>query len=289
MAKNTNKVNSKKHIDINAVPADISALWQGNIKITEQYACGGKFARDVNSIIPEYKKISSDPDNIDWFVVVRVLNNGISFHTVHKIAGIQSLDSSSHMCGFCDGVRKAAENNDRIICGYCYDHAQERRMPTVLARHWLNMFILSNFDIPAEYMSRLAIYTNIFRFNSSGDIANFTHALNLYKIMIAFPGVQFGLYSKNKPVVEKLFSTYGKPANCRYVQSSLLIDKAAIISKYADITFTVYTADMIDAALSAGDNECNGKMCAACGWKCYKPETAGGWITGTNTAELLRV
>lgn len=209
----------------------------------------------------------------------------VSFHDSGKIEGCCSCDSSCHNCKFCQNMIKAAANNPLIICGYCYDDAQESRWKNVENRHGLNMRILSAIDFTLEELATLPI-TEICRFNSSGDVPSETYARNCIRIAISHPYAHCALWAKNVAAVEKAFDELGKPSNMIFVQSSLLIGIACNRSRYADYTFTVYPdEETTQAAIRSGAHECNGKKCKECGYKCY----LGTWEKGADIAELLRV
>ena len=124
----------------------------------------------------------------------------INYHETHKIAGAYSCDSSCHNCAFCQKMRKAAESDPTIICGYCYDHAQEIRMPSVKEAHGLTLFILSNVLFTVDDWKRRPIskklrteWENILRINSAGETENVTQGINYLNLLYANP-VFFGGY-----------------------------------------------------------------------------------------------
>lgn len=221
----------------------------------------------------------------------------INYHDIHKIAGAYSCDSSAHNCEFCKKMQKAAENNPAHICGYCYDMRQENRMPSVMNAHTLNLFILSVVPFSVEDWKRRPItkklkgfLENFLRINSAGETENQIHAENMINLIYANPRFHSGYWGKNYGDIGKGFDHIGKPKNCRYVQSSPIIGKPAKRSKWADLVFTVYPdEESLQKALDEGGVECNGKMCAQCGWKCYLPPELGGWPDGSNVCELLRI
>lgn len=241
----------------------------------------GKFENDlavVNSILAK-----TEITAVDRMQLLSIY--AVSFHDSGKIEGCCSCDSSCHNCAFCQKMIEHAANNPLVICGYCYDYAQESYRTNVANRHGLNMRILSSIDFTLEELATLPI-TAICRFNSSGDVPNEIYARNCIRIAISHPYAHCALWAKNVPDCEKAFDELGKPANMIFVQSSLLIGIACNRSRYADYTFTVYPDEQTtQAAISSGAHECNGKKCKECGYKCYM----GTWEKGADIAELLRV
>ena len=221
----------------------------------------------------------------------------INYHETHKIAGAFSCDSSCHNCEFCNKMRKAAESDPTIICGYCYDHAQEIRMPSVKEAHGLTLYILSNVPFTVDDWKRRPIskklrteWENILRINSAGETENVTQGINYLNLLYANPVFFGGYWGKNVPAIVSAIRTVGKPKNTRFVQSSIHINKPDKKVPEADLVFTVYDNEKaILEALENGGCECNGKMCAQCGWKCYLPPELGGWPEGSNVCELLRL
>lgn len=271
------------------------------IAFENNIARSNNFANDVRVIREELENQSAGKP-VNFSKLVPIFKKALSWHDGGKIGGIYSLfDSTASFCTLCESMRRLAEDYDTrrasdpetpdVICKYCYDRAQEQsfKASNILPRHWLNMKMLSLFNIPSEYLKCWNFSkANICRFDSSGDIENQTHAENLVKIAYNYPEIHFALYSKNIALVNKVFDKYGKPANLRFIQSSYFIDIPGMKSSHADVVFTVYTADKINNAISGGACECNGKKCAECGFKCYLPENIGGWNSGANVAEKLR-
>ena len=224
-----------------------------------------------------------------WIIV-------INFHDSGKIEGAFSCDSSCHGCSFCQKMCKAALTCILLICGYCYDHDQEIRRPSVLKSHNLNRYILSNIEFSVdEWKKRPFIKTvvagmlYVLRINSSGDIENLTHAINMVNLAYANPHVRVGFWAKNVKDVEKAFDIVGKPDNLRFIQSSPMIGFSCEPSKYADLIFVVCPdEETVMEMIRQGGVPCNGKKCKECGWKCYLPEELGGWAKGSIVVEFLR-
>ena len=241
-----------------------------------------KLLQDIDRILPILEKDSYDVTHAEALILLTVYN--VSFHDSGKIEGICSCDSSCHGCTFCQKMCAAAKEDPEIICGMCYDDAQETRWKDTERRHMLNLAIMSHVLFTVDEL-RILPGSGIARINSSGDIENLTHARNMIRYAKAHPDSKVGIWSKNFPVVEKAFDIEGKPANVVYVASSPRINHPVKRPKYADYTFTVYsTPEKVVEALRRGACECNGKKCLECGFKCY----FGMWPAGADIAELLR-
>lgn len=214
----------------------------------------------------------------------------VPFHDTGKIENLYSCDSSCNGCSFCQKIRENGKDNPLLICNYCYDNEQEKRWVNVKNRHGLQLLIISSVLFTEEELSTLKI-SGLCRFNSSGDIENVTMARNYIRIAKSHPSVYFGLFAKNTLPVVIATDMEGKPGNCKYVQSSPIIGKRLNrLAPYFDIQFVVYPDEEITAmAINDGAGECNGKKCMECGYKCYLPESMGGWKTGANVAEVLRL
>ena len=211
------------------------------------------------------------------------------YHESGKIEGCHSCDSSAHGCDFCNHMRKLAETDPRIICGYCYDWTLEEERSNVGPRHALNLLILKSIEFTEAELASLPI-NGILRGNSAGDTDNLTQAMNQLKIAATHPYVDCALWAKNTPPISKAVDIYGKPENLNLIQSSPIIGTPATLARNFDYLFTVYpTKEATLAAIRAGANPCNGRKCADCTYKCYRNEKKGGWKKGTNIAEYLRI
>ena len=220
----------------------------------------------------------------DRMELLRIYN--VVYHETGKIEGIYSLDSSATNCGFCATMRKyAAEHPElNIVCGMCYDFAQEQYRFSALNRHTLNLVIMENVEFTIEELSTLPC-GELARVNSSGDSSNDIYAANMIKFCFAHPFSKTAIWSKHTITYIHAIEKYGKPENVVMIQSSLFVDKAVKLAKYFDYVFTVYKdKEAVKKALDSGACECNGKKCRDCGYKCYY----GLWSKGANIAELLR-
>jgi len=208
----------------------------------------------------------------------------VSFHDDGKIEGAASVDSSCHGCKFCQKMRKAAEKDPTLICGYCYDDAQENRWYNTRNRHGLNLLIMSAVDYTEDELSRLSV-SEITRVNSSGETPNDIFARNNIRLANTKKWAHFGYWAKNRGPVKQACEDLGKPANMKLIQSSIHIGKVDKKDDFFDYVFTVYPDEETTlAAIKGGASPCNGKKCIDCGWKCYY-----GTHKGDQIAEVLRV
>ena len=254
----------------------------------------GKFARDARTAREIMNK--EELTHGDRVALVRILQ--ANYHDSGKIEGLVSLDSSAHACTFCNRMRdNVGKHNPRCNCNKCYDWKQEDYRGNVKDRHGLQLEILSSVLFEIEELSFLPITTTAARFDSSGDIQNVIQAHNYLRTCKAFPGTFFGLWTKNVHAMNEAIRIEGKPANVRIIWSIPFIDgmpdafreKVLHDFQWIDNTFTVYSdASSVAAAIENGAEDCNGKKCRECGYRCYRSEEFGGWRNGANIAELLR-
>lgn len=242
----------------------------------------GKFEKDLNAVCDIFAK---GIENLTAFDRARLLQiYKVAYHESGKIEGIYSLDSSATNCNFCIKMRKAAETNPDLVCGFCYDFKQEKYRKAVLNRHSLNLLIMSKVEFTVEELSMLS-GIGLARVNSSGDAENVIYAKNMLRYAIAHEHAKVAIWSKNVLAYIKAIDEIGKPGNVILIQSSPFINRPVARAKYFDYVFTVYSDEnAVRAAIEAGACECNGKKCRDCGYNCY----FGNWEPGANIAEYLR-
>lgn len=238
-----------------------------------------KFDRDFNRVTEILSKdVPNDAERMELVSIYAP-----AFHKDGKIEGITSCDSSCSNCGFCKAMLKAAESDPTIICGLCYDKAQEAYKIHGRNRHSLNLLIMSSMDFTETELSRIPV-TDKTRVNSSGETPNAIYARNMLRIAKVNPWTHMGYWSKNTGPVVMACDDVKKPSNVVLIQSSIHIGKPAKLNKYFDYTFTVYPDEETTlAAITNGSSPCNGKKCIECGFKCYY-----GTHKGTDIAEVLR-
>lgn len=244
----------------------------------------GRLEKDARRV---FELLAAGPEKLtpsERLELLRIYN--VAFHESGKIEGIFSLDSSATNCGFCRKMREyaAAHPEKKCICGSCYDVRQEGFKLAALARHTLNLIIMSATVYSREELATVPVY-GLTRINSSGDSSGDIYAENMVLFAAAHPACRVTAWAKNTAGYIRACRKHGKPENLLLICSSPFIDKTAPLPEYFDYTFTVYsTPEKIREALAAGAMECNGKKCRECGYSCY----TGAWPEGSNIAELLR-
>lgn len=251
------------------------------------WALSKKFTREEKTILDILSHGTENLTPSERMMALRILQT--PYHESGKIEGCHSCDSSAHGCDFCARMRKLAETDPRIICGYCYDWALEEERSNVGPRHTLNLLILKTIEFTEAELASLPI-GGILRGNSAGDTDNLTQALNQLKMAATHPYTDCALWAKNTAPISQAVDIYGKPENMRLIQSSPIIGTPATLARNFDCTFTVYpTKETTLAAIHVGANPCNGRKCVKCNYSCYRSEAKGGWKKGTNIAEYLRI
>lgn len=247
----------------------------------------GKYEREsalVNEILS--KETITSLDRKKLLAILQV-----PFHDSGKIEGIQSIDSSAHNCSFCEKMIEAGKENPDLICNYCYDRKQETRWLAVKNRHGLQLKILSSVLFEIDELALLPIYTDKVRFDSSGDIENVIQARNYIRIARAHETTTFTLWTKNLVALKQAIDIEGKPENLIVIYSDPIIDNTknhGTIFKsfpWIDNIFMVARPEKIDSFIASGMNECNGKKCIDCGYKCY---VRNAWKNHTVIVEKLR-
>lgn len=240
-----------------------------------------KFDRDYARVMEILDKGTENLTHEDHMELLRIYK--VAYHEDGKIEGITSFDSSCGHCEFCQKMIKASEGNPLMICRNCYDKKQEAYKINSANRHGLNLIIMSSVRFTREELATLAT-TELNRINSSGETPNKTYALNMLLIMFTHPFVRFAYWTKNHIAVIAAIREVGKPKNCIFIKSSVLIGIPDELPEFFDYVFTVYpTKELCEKAIADGAAECNGLKCKECGFKCYY-----GTHKGTHIAEVLR-
>ena len=246
----------------------------------------GKFERE-NAIVESIlnKEEITESDRMQLIAILQA-----PYHESGKIEGIQSIDSSAHNCTFCNQMR--ASKNPDLICHACYDYKLESFRENMKNRHGLQLKILSSVLFTGEELACLPIYTDKFRLDSCGDIENTTQARNYLRICKSHVRTTFTLWTKNLVAIRKALELEnGKPENLIIIFSDPIINgcgKNDTIFKafpWIDYIFMVARKDDVQSFLDMGMNECNGKKCKDCGYKCY---IRNAWENHTVIVEKLR-
>ena len=244
-----------------------------------------KYLRDLASAsaILEKKTLTAD----DKMKLLAIYNPSV--HTTGKIKGITSLDGSAIHCEFCKAMKAAAEKDPTIVCGDCYISNLDNLYKEMTPRHWLNQRIMSETLYSVKQLESVYIATKLVRVNSDGDMRNTTQAVNMLRLAKAHKQNKVAIWFKNKPAMKEAIAQEGKPKNVIIIYSACRLNESPVEifdeCPWVDYVFTVYAdKTSIKAAIESGANECNGKHCDECGYKCYN----GAWKKKTVIAEYLR-
>ena len=198
--------------------------------------------------------------------------NGLLWMTEHtgKMEGINSIGTSCVDNPFCI---KRRENGDSV-CSKCYAATYMKMRKALKER------LKGNFEILTERLLKdreiPVTNSNIFRFESFGDLYNTTQLANYVLICERNPFTQFGLWTKNTWVLDELFNKNGikKPDNLSIVVSSPLLNKQIELDKekywFVDHVFTVYDKNYIE--FHNININCGAKSCLGC-QLCYHKNT----------------
>ena len=179
-----------------------------------------------------------------------------------KLKGLQGINTSPLTNPFCNSMQKSKGDN---ICKHCYS----RKMVTTFRRNALpswerNGNLLSTkivgIDFPYPKLKGPLV-----RFNAHGELINGKHFINLCRIALKYPEIQFALWTKRKELIQQYPEAI--PFNMEVVYSEPKIDDLSTeIPEGFDKIFIVTSKK---EHLSKGF-PCHGKKCFECR-ECYGP------------------
>lgn len=201
--------------------------------------------------------------------LLMMLNKAIAYHNSGKIEGLHSLDTACSNNKFCP--RMQATEDPSSVCKYCYTCSM---WESAKFAHHITGEILSGIELTPIEASLIGIPGLFFRFNSDGELINYTHAKNLVRIAAAHPATTFSLWTKRPGILNPVIIEEHKPQNLICGVSSPTINVPFRERwTWCDFVFTVYTPEGMKRALARGEHECNGKKCMDCGFYCYRKHT----------------
>lgn len=180
-----------------------------------------------------------------------------------KMKGINSISTS---CACNQWCQKRAQNKNSI-CSHCYATTY-LKMRKALREHLeenvevLTKRLLREDEIPV-------IRSEVFRFESFGDLHNAIHLENFIQIAKANPNTRFALWTKNDFVLKEVFKIkrIRKPDNLIIIVSSPFMNTTREIHEdYIDHVFTVYDKQFIHN--NGIQINCGSRDCIGC-QKCY--------------------
>lgn len=173
-----------------------------------------------------------------------------------KMDGMYSISTSVKCNANCEKNAKIVGS----ICEKCYSETMHNRYTSLAMNTKHNTDILTASVIPLDFLP--VINTQIFRFESFGDLNNDIQFINYMNICRVNPSVTFSIWTKNPWIMADVFAKgYEKPDNLIILVSSLMINVVMDIDKFpfADHVFTVFTAEYAIANnihINCGNNQC---------------------------------
>ena len=152
----------------------------------------------------------------------------------HKMAGFQSLNTSTLDNEFCSNMRVKDS-----VCSKCYAANMEKRYSNLHIAIESNDSILSSALLPTRLIP--VINARAFRFHSLGELINLQHLENFALIASHNPLTFFTLWTKRKDIVNAYFKAGNiKPTNFSLIYSSPKIDTIARLPRHFDKVFTAH-------------------------------------------------
>lgn len=182
-----------------------------------------------------------------------------------KMEGIPCISTTMQLNPICRERAKV----EGSICSKCYAARTTRQYKALEAHLEENYRVLTKVIISDELLPRFKRTVRMVRFESFGDLATPTQAINYINIARVNPEVKFALWTKNPKILEEAIREVTAPGNLTIIYSSPMINEDArgMMARYPfiDKVFTVYDKEHITKAKGF---KCAGKDCASCG-HCY--------------------
>ena len=157
------------------------------------------------------------------------------------------------------------------ICAHCFAAATLSRYTGAGIATESNFILLNDSELPAKMLPAFKAGVEIARIESFGDVGGFLHALNYTNMAKENPGVTFAWWSKNVPIIAKVWDVVGKPENVVLIESSPKVNTpVSPSSHYVDKVFTVYDDDTIERENI--NINCGARCCNTCR-RCYRKDT----------------
>lgn len=161
----------------------------------------------------------------------------ITDHKDNKMDLIKSINTSTDN-PTCNQFRKTS-----TVCKKCYAVTLEKMYPCIKIPFTRNAAQLIK-NITWVNLPRFQDY-DVVRFHSLGELQNYQHGLNFFRIAEKNKNAPFSLWTKRYKLVQKLVRNYGKPKNLRLVYSNPQLNTNGFLPKYFDKVFNVWTKDKL--------------------------------------------
>ena len=190
----------------------------------------------------------------------------VSQRMTGKMEGIPSISTAATLNAVC----QARATVPGSICSHCYAAATIQRYGALRAHLEDNFRVLNSRDLLPEELP--AVYSDVCRLESFGDLASVTQARNYIRIARRSPWCRFTLWTKNPEFMAQALAELGRPENMLFVYSSPDLNRPAleILARFPwfDRVFTVYDAATIER--DGVEINCGARSCRSC-MLCYTP------------------
>ena len=198
--------------------------------------------------------------------------NGALWMTEHsgKMTGINSIGTSCANNPHCKRRRKDNES----VCSKCYADTYMKMRKALKGRLEDNAEILTTRLLEGNEIP--VTNSQVFRFESFGDLYNSIHLENYVRICERNPYTHFALWSKNTWILDDVFNAKGvkKPDNLSIVVSSPKLNEVVEFNRdeywFVDHVFTVYDKKFIEG--NDVEINCGSRDCLSC-QRCYHRDT----------------
>lgn len=196
--------------------------------------------------------------------VARAFQTPFNFEACKAITG---LHVSTGLTGKMQGIKcitTACTTNPNCVelhqcggvCEHCYAFKYLSMRPNVRKCYERNTRVLSN-GLDVTFLPTFT-HNEFVRFESFGDLVDFSHIENYLLIAFKNPKVNFALFTKQRNLLERFFTLYDvkKPSNLSIVSSAFLMnDKGLSEIERARQTNSRLGFKLIDKVFVVYDNE----------------------------------
>lgn len=197
--------------------------------------------------------------------VARAFNTPFNFDACKSITGLHVSTGLTGKMQDIKCITTACTTNPNCVelhqcggvCEHCYAFRYLNMRPNVRKCYERNTSVLSNDLLDVTFLPSF-MPNDFVRFESFGDLVDFTHIENYLLIAFKNPSTKFALFTKQRNLLERFFTLYDvkKPSNLSIVSSAFLMnDKGLSEIERARQTNSRLGFKLIDKVFVVYDNE----------------------------------